>query len=468
MQALDYALAQFGGRLLVRIGDPARVVPETVAKLGVDTVYWNADVTPFAVGPRSPGHRAASPSPVETSWGSLVHPPGSVLTAKGTLSRVFTPFYKAWKAAPVGSVAGARATPRCSTTRASPCRPSTDPPPMFEGESEAKLRLEQFLERVDQYDVDRDRPDRRRHLAAVGRPAVRHPVAPHGRRRGRRGDRRAGRCSCASSPGATGTPTCWSSCPSLPKRSMRERFDQIEWRNDPAEIAAWKGGYTGFPIVDAGMRQLRETGWMHNRVRMIVGSFLVKDLLVDWRIGERHFRHLLVDGDVPQNVGNWQWVAGTGPDASPYHRIFNPVTQSRKFDPTGAYIRRWVPELAALDDKAIHAPWEVAPLDLAGRRHHARRRLPRAARRPRRGPRRAPWPPTPRSATPRRSRCLGAAPRNSITRSDRAPQPMRAPPIRTRRPTAHSADQDAAAQDGRPACTVDACCTERRLIERGG
>jgi deoxyribodipyrimidine photo-lyase len=118
-------------------------------------------------------------------------------------------------------------------------------------------------------------------------------------------------------------------------------------------------------MVDAGMRQLRATGWMHNRVRMLTASFLVKNLLVDWRVGERILRRELIDGDVAQNVGNWQWVAGTGPDASPYNRIFNPVLQGRRFDPDGEYVRRWVPELAGLDSATIHAPWEVGPLELA-------------------------------------------------------------------------------------------------------
>jgi deoxyribodipyrimidine photo-lyase len=153
--------------------------------------------------------------------------------------------------------------------------------------------------------------------------------------------------------------------PSLPTRSLRPEFEGIRWHHDPDGLEAWKSGRTGYPVVDAGMRQLAATGTMHNRARMITASFLVKDLLVDWRLGERHFRHLLVDGDVPQNAGNWQWVAGTGPDAAPYFRVFNPVTQSRAHDPTGAYIRRWVPELAGLDDDAVHAPWTVGPLELA-------------------------------------------------------------------------------------------------------
>ena len=144
--------------------------------------------------------------------------------------------------------------------------------------------------------------------------------------------------------------------PNLADVALRQPYDRIAWRNDPEDFACWCAGRTGYPIVDAGMRQLTETGWMHNRARMICASFLVKDLLIDWRKGERFFRHHLVDADMAQNAGNWQWVAGTGPDAAPYFRIFNPTSQGKKFDPNGDYIRRWVPELAGLASPLIHQP----------------------------------------------------------------------------------------------------------------
>jgi len=146
---------------------------------------------------------------------------------------------------------------------------------------------------------------------------------------------------------------------------MRPEFDRVAWRRDPEGFAAWADGRTGYPIVDAAMRQLRAEGWVHNRTRMVAASFLVKDLLVDWRLGERHFLAWLVDGDVAQNVGNWQWVAGTGADAAPYFRVFNPVAQGIRFDPDGAYVRRWVPELGRLPVPAVHAPWEAPPRVLA-------------------------------------------------------------------------------------------------------
>ena len=146
--------------------------------------------------------------------------------------------------------------------------------------------------------------------------------------------------------------------PHVAKTAFNPSLANIPWQNDESEFAAWKNGFTGMPIVDAAMRQLKETGWMHNRARMIVASFLVKDLLIDWRWGEAWFMENLLDGDIAPNNGGWQWTAGTGTDAAPYFRIFNPVLQSAKFDPNGETIRRWVPELSGLNAKQIHAPWE--------------------------------------------------------------------------------------------------------------
>lgn len=156
--------------------------------------------------------------------------------------------------------------------------------------------------------------------------------------------------------------------PHLPDRNLKSQFDALGWRHSKKDLDAWQRGQTGIPVVDAGMRQLWETGWMHNRARMIVASFLAKHLLIDWREGESWFWDTLIDADPASNAVNWQWVAGTGIDASPFFRIFNPLRQADKFDPNGDYIRRWVPELSKLPDDAIAAPWEAAPelLEKAG------------------------------------------------------------------------------------------------------
>jgi deoxyribodipyrimidine photo-lyase len=151
--------------------------------------------------------------------------------------------------------------------------------------------------------------------------------------------------------------------PHAERGPLRREFAAVAWHDDEQSLQAWKDGRTGYPVVDAAMRQLAATGWMHNRARMIAASFLTKDLLINWQHGERHFMELLTDGDLAQNNGGWQWSAGTGTDAQPWFRIFNPTLQGRKFDPDGAYVRRWVPELAAVPAAAIHAPWKMSPLE---------------------------------------------------------------------------------------------------------
>jgi deoxyribodipyrimidine photo-lyase len=362
LQALDYELAEGagdGGRLLVRFGDPRELVPEAVDVLGAGHLYFNADVSAFAVKRDQAVIKQVS-VPVHQSHGSLVLPPGSVLTKKGSVSRVFTSFFKVWQQTPWDAWPEP-GEPGAFTVYDDPGEfvPQLDaPPPLFEGPREAQRRLDAWLEQVDRYDSTRDRPDQSgtSKLSADLRFGTLSPRAVATAV----GDGSAGRKAFVRQ-------LAWRDWfshlmyenPSLPTRAMQERFDRIQWRNDPGDVARWKGGFTGYPIVDAGMRELRQTGFMHNRVRMVTGSFLVKDLLVDWRIGEAHFRHLLTDFDVASNVGNWQWVAGAGPDAQPFFRVFNPVSQSRQHDPEGTYIRRWVPELAALDTANLHAPWEA-------------------------------------------------------------------------------------------------------------
>jgi deoxyribodipyrimidine photo-lyase len=139
--------------------------------------------------------------------------------------------------------------------------------------------------------------------------------------------------------------------------SFRPEFNRVDWRNDPDDFAAWCEGRTGYPIVDAAMRQMAAEGWMHNRCRMITASFLVKDLLIDWRLGEQFFMQHLIDGDPAPNNGGWQWTAGTGTDAAPYFRVFNPALQGKKFDPSGEYVRRWLPELRHVPLEFLHEPW---------------------------------------------------------------------------------------------------------------
>jgi deoxyribodipyrimidine photo-lyase len=358
LASLDRSLAKAGGRLRVEVGKPVDVLPAVASELGAGEVHINREVTSF--GTRR-DRAVAELVDLRRSDGLYVHPPGSVSTDGGRAYQVFGTFFDKWSSLPVERVP----QPGSAKILDNPGKgiPHPDVTVGRYGEVAAGERLEGFVERVESYEKVRDRPD----LDQTSRLSV---------------DLKYGFISpkrildsVGGGPGSRAfiRQLAWrdfwahllAENPQMVSRPLRDKYASVPWRSDPESVRRWKQGRTGYPLVDAGMRQLLAEGWMHNRVRMVTASFLVKDLLVDWTVGERHFRRHLLDADVAQNAGNWQWVAGTGADAAPYFRVFNPVLQSQKFDPDGEYIRRWVPELAGLSASMIHEPWEVPPLDLA-------------------------------------------------------------------------------------------------------
>lgn len=356
--ALDASLRHRGGRLRVLEGNPPDVI--TFAAASHDAVYWNNDYTPYAIE-RDAAVVNRVARPIERFDGGVIHPPGSIRTGSGTPYRVFSPFWQRWREEPWAldaspgdaSVAGSPGVgiPRHDATTPAGERPALD-------------RLEAFLDSVDGYEEDRDYPDR----AGTSRLSIDLKF-------GTISPRRIRAVVGESTPGrrAFVRQLCWRDFaahtlavqPSLVSEPFRQEYRDLSWSTDESGFEAWTRGMTGYPIVDAAMRQLALDGWIHNRVRMVASSFLVKDLLIDWRRGERWFRRHLLDADVASNVMNWQWVAGVGVDAAPYFRILNPVTQGRRFDPGGSYVRRWIPEIADLDDRFIHAPWEAPAPQLA-------------------------------------------------------------------------------------------------------
>ncbi|NNC42156.1 MAG: deoxyribodipyrimidine photo-lyase [Acidimicrobiia bacterium] len=356
LNALDADLKERGGRLRIEAGEASSVL----ANHG-GTVYWNADYSPYAIA--RDGRVRKQVERHEVFHGNFIHYPGHVLKDDGDPYRVFTPYYRRWIETDWPKVSMAEGTADIAGETGQGI-PSGADPIIEPGTAGARKRLETFTDVVDQYPDYRNDPGRddTSHLSADLKFGTISPrtIWDH------LGTGSEGRRSFLRQ-------LCWRDFyaqvlyyfPHSAKASLKPGYDDIGWLNDPVDIEAWKTGQTGYPFVDAAMRQLVATGWMHNRTRMVTASFLVKHLLVDWRIGERFFMENLIDGDPAQNIGNWQWVAGTGTDAAPYFRVFNPISQSKKFDPKGVYIRRFVPEVAALDDRDIHAPWDAPPLALA-------------------------------------------------------------------------------------------------------
>jgi deoxyribodipyrimidine photo-lyase len=383
--ALDDALRARGGGLMITHGRAADSVVDLAQRLNVDAVFAGTDYEPYATARDAEVARrlAAHGRRLSLHKDQVIFEKGEVMTGGGTPFSVFTPYRNAWLKrltdadlaehgadfAPLAPPAGPPLRPTLEqlgfrTTNLAELR-------LPLAEAGARQLLDEFAARIDDYRATRDFPALRGpsylsvHLR-FGTVSIRELV-----RRARRS---------ASEGAATWlSELVWREFyqmilwhhPHVVDRAFRPEYDRIAWETGaPAEahFRAWCEGRTGYPIVDAGMRQLNQTGYMHNRLRMITASFLAKDLGIDWRRGERYFALRLNDYDLAANNGGWQWAASTGCDAQPYFRIFNPVTQSAKFDPRGQFIRRYVPEVANLDDKEIHAPWLVpADRQLAAR-----------------------------------------------------------------------------------------------------
>ena len=394
LDSLRKNLAELGYPLIVRHGRSEIELPKLAQEVGAECVFVNRRTEPYAQKRDERVFAALNVGRIgfEQFKDAVIWEEREILTQVGNPFTVFTPYSKAWKlrktAPPVPKLP--RVKPPASSIRP----PASDPFPLDPaalghpcqqtlieaGERAALKLLEEFMAGpVLRYGQDRDFPAvaGTSQLAAhfrAGTIGIRHVLA-----------------KLAAARARASTPEELKSCetflneliwrefytqvlfnhPHVTKGAFRPEYDALAWSDNEEHFAAWCDGQTGYPIVDAAMRCLNATGWMHNRLRMIVAMFLTKDLLINWQRGERYFMKQLVDGDMAANNGGWQWSAGTGTDAAPYFRIFNPVSQALKFDPEGEFVRRWVPELAALPGELIHHPWDE-PLALRGVRYPAR------------------------------------------------------------------------------------------------
>jgi len=374
LHALDKDLRTRNSYLVIRKGRPIDVLRQILRETGATQIFAEEDFTPYA---RKRDAEIEHHLPLTLVSGQTVHHPTSVLKADGKPYTVYTPYSKVWKAKLPAKISLLPEPEKINT----PFNIQSEPLPRYKvsplfvaGEKEALVRLEEFLfKRIFSYGEDRNRMDldgtsSLSPYLRFGMLGLRQAVSMT---RQAMAESRGGVLSLSKGE-ASHSAEVWLyeliwrefyiqilyHFPYVSKTAFNPSLANIPWRNDEAEFQAWKDGRTGVPVVDAAMRQLKEVGWMHNRARMIVASYLVKDLLIDWRWGEAWFMENLLDGDVAANNGGWQWTAGTGTDAAPYFRIFNPVLQSAKFDPQGEYIRKWIPELRSVDVKDIHAPWE--------------------------------------------------------------------------------------------------------------
>jgi deoxyribodipyrimidine photo-lyase len=387
LKSLGSDLEAAGSRLVLRRGEVGAVLRELVADTGAELLIYSRVYEPQVLERDAAltSELASLGVATEVYNASLLLEPGQVRTGAGQPYSVFTPFWRAARPL-IGPIELAPAPTSFKPPEVWPASDalidwglhptapdwSSDFADWTPGEAGAHARLHRLLdEAVAAYGDARDRPgvegtSRLSPHLAWGEIGPRQVFAAVEALEARAPKLAGGADKFLAELG-------WREFnynillqhPRLATRNLKPAFDAFPWRRAPDQLDAWRKGQTGYPIVDAGMRQLWRTGWMHNRVRMIVASFLIKHLLIDWREGEAWFWDTLVDADPASNPGGWQWVAGSGADAAPFFRIFNPIAQGEKFDPDGLYVRRWVPELADLPAAAIHAPWTASPIELA-------------------------------------------------------------------------------------------------------
>lgn len=380
LSALAGEIKVRGGQLTLRRGPAKKVIDDLVAECGAGSIVWNRryDAAGREIDADIKQELRARGLKAESYNGSLLNEPWHFKTGSGSYYKVFTPYWKTvWKTYEVPSALGTPSSldgPELPSEALDDWRLHPGQPDWstgfdaqwIPGEAGAQARLDTFLnEAAAGYDAMRNRPDRdgTSRLSAHLRWGEISPGMVWRR------VREAMHTGAVPETDAMSylSEIVWREFsyvllfhnPQLAEHNYNHDFRHMPWRHNGSDLKAWQRGRTGYPIVDAGMHQLWETGWMHNRVRMIAGSFLTKHLLLPWQEGEDWFWDTLVDADPASNSASWQWVAGSGADAAPYFRVFNPITQGEKFDPSGAYVRRWCPELKRLDDKYLHAPWKA-------------------------------------------------------------------------------------------------------------
>ena len=387
LAALAHSLKERGAPLILREGYTEECLADLAAETGATAIYFSRAYEPWASALEERIKRRFSGQiELKRYAGAMLREPEEVRTKTGDPYKVYTPFWRALTA--LGAPSAPAPAPKSLTPRSQkiasarladwkllPTKPdwAGGMRDMWQpGEEGAQIRLDAFLKTSLAGYADA------RNLPAIDGTSRLSPHLHFGEISPRVCWHRATAAKEKVKAGDTALETflkelVWREFsyhllvhwPDLPEKPFRPEFDGFPWAKSAANLKAWQRGQTGYPIVDAGMRQLWHTGWMHNRVRMIVASFLIKHLLIPWQEGEAWFWDTLVDADLASNAASWQWVAGSGADAAPYFRIFNPITQGEKFDTEAAYVRRWVPEIAKLPDDVIHAPWSASASVLA-------------------------------------------------------------------------------------------------------